>query len=129
MGNVSCEVGNVRCGRVDTMKFGASWVAAVVLLGFFGATACADVEQWDIFELTLKGPGGGNPFVEVQLSAEFKQGGKVFEPSGFYDGAGEYKVRFMPNAAGKWTYFTKSNRKELDGKKGQITIASHSVFS
>jgi len=77
------------------LRFGAFLVTAVVLLGFVGAAACADVEQWDIFELTLKGPTGGNPFVDVQLIAEFKQGTEVFKPDGFYDGNGIYKVRFL----------------------------------
>jgi len=103
------------------MRFGTFLATAAVLLGFAGAAACGDVEQWDIFELTLKGPAEGNPFVDVRLSAEFRRGGEVFAPSGFYDGGGEYKVRFMPDAAGEWTYLTKSNRRELDGKKGQFT--------
>ena len=108
------------------MRTGKFIVAVIVLVGFAGAAVWADVEQWGIFELTLKGPAGGNPFVDVQLSAEFRLGGKTFEPTGFYDGDGAYKVRFMPDATGKWTYLTKSNRKELDGKKGQFTCTKAS---
>ena len=78
-------------------------------------------EQWDIFELTLKGPADGNPFVDVQLGAEFKQDEEVFRPQGFYDGDGIYKIRFMPNATDKWTYVTKSNCPALDGRKGSFT--------
>ena len=84
---------------------------------------CADVERWDIFELKLNGPSDGNPFADVQLSAEFRQGADVFKPEGFYDGEGVYKVRFMPNKTGKWTYVTHSNREELNGKKGAFSCA------
>ena len=30
-----------------------------------------DTEQWGIFELALQGDAEGNPFVEVELTAEF----------------------------------------------------------
>ena len=34
------------------------------------------VEQWARFEVRLAGPSAGNPFVDVQLSAEFSNGQK-----------------------------------------------------
>ncbi len=57
----------------------------------------AEVEQYTVFELELKGPSGGNPFVDVQLSAEFKIMNRTYYCDGFYDGTGIYKVRFMPD--------------------------------
>jgi len=79
------------------------------------------VEQWGIYELTLPGPSAGNPFVGVTLSAVFKQKDKTYSPEGFYDGNGIYKIRFMPDQPGSWTYETTSNRPELNGKKGSFT--------
>lgn len=98
-------------------------IILIITLVVFGCSDAISVEteQWDIFELTLKGPKTGNPFVEVKLSAEFTQGTEVFKPDGFYDGDGIYKVRFMPNATGIWTYTTKSSCSELDGRKGSFT--------
>ena len=84
------------------------------------------VERWGIFELVLQGPSEGNPFVDVQLSAEFKQGDRIFEPEGFYDDEGVYRIRFMPDTFGEWFYVTKSNRRELHGKKGQFTCVKPS---
>ncbi len=84
------------------------------------------IERWDIYEVTLNGPDTGNPFTEVELTAEFKQGDRTFEPDGFYDGNGVYKIRFMPDAIGGWTYTTKSNRAELDGQTGQFTCVEPS---
>ena len=77
-------------------------------------------EQWGKFELELAGPQSGNPFTDVQLSARFEQSGRAFEPEGFYDGDGVYRVRFMPDAQGTWTYITSSNVTELDGVSGEF---------
>jgi hypothetical protein len=82
------------------------------------------VQQWDVFELKFKGTDAGDPFLEVHLSAEFTNGRHVFRPDGFYDGDGIYKIRFMPDTAGTWTYITSSNRTELDHKKGVFICAT-----
>ena len=87
-----------------------------------GVEAAASVEQWDIFEVALKGPTDGNPFVDVTFSARFTQGGVSKEVAGFYDGDGMYRVRFMPEQAGEWRYETKSNRAELNGKTGEFSV-------
>jgi len=76
------------------------------------------VEQWDILEIELKGPQTGNPFTDVSVSAEFIKGDLTFNPEGFYDGGGIYRIRFMPDETGKWSYVTSSNLRELDGLKG-----------
>ncbi|HUV66456.1 MAG TPA: DUF5060 domain-containing protein [Sedimentisphaerales bacterium] len=96
-------------------------IIALLMFGCSDAATAVETEQWGIFELTLKGPSAGNPFVDVKLGAEFTQGTEVFKPDGFYDGNGMYKVRFMPNATGNWTYITRSNCSELDRRKGGFT--------
>lgn len=78
------------------------------------------VEQWGTFEITLKGPADGNPFVEVRLSAVFDNGRRQLEVPGFYDGDGVYRIRFMPEAQGRWRYETRANRWELTGKSGEF---------
>ena len=77
-------------------------------------------EKWGVFELVLKGSDTGNPFLNTQLSAEFKHGDKIYRPDGFYDGDGIYKIRFMPDEEGTWTYVTSSNQKQLDKKTGEF---------
>jgi hypothetical protein len=69
----------------------------------------SNVEQWSLFEVELGGPSEGNPFVDVELSAEFSCGSKRVKVPGFYDGEGIYRMRFMPEEQGEWTYSTKSN--------------------
>ncbi|MCA9896455.1 MAG: DUF5060 domain-containing protein, partial [Anaerolineae bacterium] len=46
---------------------------------------------------------------------------RVVDVDGFYDGAGTYRVRFMPDTLGEWHYTTVSNRAELDGQTGAFT--------
>ena len=100
--------------------------AVCLLLATFcsAASAPATVEQWNVFELTLEGPGSGNPFVDVTLAAKFTQGERTVTAQGFYDGAGIYKIRFMPETVGEWRYTTASNRPELDGKSGAFTATA-----
>jgi hypothetical protein len=79
------------------------------------------VERWGLFELPLHGPKSGNPFLDVQLSAQFKHKNRVVEPDGFYDGEGVYRVRFMPDTPGQWSFVTRSDTDELDGITGEFT--------
>ena len=107
--------------RTHNRAGGIVFAFAVLLAGpvfIHAQSASKNVEQWDFFEVTLSGPSGGNPFVDVQLSAEFRQGDRIFRPEGFYDGNGLYRIRFMPDAPGPWSYVTRSNRSGLDGKTG-----------
>jgi Domain of unknown function (DUF5060)/Protein of unknown function (DUF4038)/Domain of unknown function (DUF5605) len=82
------------------------------------------VPVWECFEVELPGPAAGNPFLDVSLSAVFRQGYREVEVAGFYDGDGKYKVRFMPDAEGAWTYRTVSSAKQLDGQAGGFTIVA-----
>jgi Domain of unknown function (DUF5060)/Protein of unknown function (DUF4038)/Domain of unknown function (DUF5605) len=100
-------------------------IATLVLLGWAASTRAEEgraVERWGIFEVTLQGPSGGNPFVEVAFSARFTSGARSLVVPGFYDGAGSYRVRIMPPSEGEWRYETRSNRPELDGKSGRFEV-------
>ncbi len=82
-----------------------------------------EVEQWTPYEVSLRGADSGNPFVDVRFGAEFRHGHRTVFAGGFYDGGGTYRVRFMPDAPGEWTYQTRGNRPELDGKTGRFVCA------
>lgn len=89
-------------------------------------TTAETTERWQIFEVSLDGPSSGNPFLDVTLSATFSYQNRVLEPDGFYDGDGVYRIRFMPDTPGEWTYVTKSNVPELDGHQGTLTCTEAS---
>lgn len=92
----------------------------VLLLCSFSLFGQIKTEKWKIFELNLSGPTQGNPFKDVKLSGHFIKNGDTIVVPGFYDGEGIYKIRFMPQTEGNWMYFTSSNVKKLDNKKGNF---------
>ncbi len=98
--------------------------ALLLLLAPASAADPPAVEQWGTFELTLSGPSKGNPFTEVELSARFTQAKQTLTVSGFYDGEGTYRIRFMPPTQGEWTYTTKSNHADLTGKTGTLRVVA-----
>jgi len=77
-----------------------------------------NVEQWGVYELVLRGPSHGNPYMDYTIGATFTIDGHTIKVPGFYDGNGSYKIRFSPNKMGEWSYSTQSNVAELGGQKG-----------
>ncbi|MEU1972710.1 DUF5605 domain-containing protein [Microbacterium sp. NPDC019599] len=73
-------------------------------------------------ELSFSGPAHGNPFVDVDLVAEFTLDADSIDVGGFYDGDGRYVVRFLPAKAGMWQWVTRSNARSLDGITGQVAV-------
>lgn len=104
-----------------TTSLGASLAAGAAL-----AADSAPVERWGLFEIALDGPKEGNPFADVTVSAEFRQGEVSYLVPGFYDGGGVYRVRFSPDSEGAWTWRTRSNAAALDGRSGTVLVTQPS---
>jgi hypothetical protein len=85
------------------------------------------VETWDRFEATFIGTSEGNPYLDVSFEAIFQLKGRTIRVPGFYDGDGVYKIRFMPDAEGAWTYKTRSATKTLDGHQGSLNVTAPSA--
>ncbi|WP_199613677.1 DUF5605 domain-containing protein [Paenibacillus alkalitolerans] len=81
-------------------------------------------ERWGLFELALEGTDEGNPYKECLLTAIFRHRERTVDITGFYDGNGVYRIRFMPDTEGEWTYKTASNYPELDGITGRLTCGA-----
>lgn len=96
-----------------------TWLCTAMLCAQTGSKET--VEQWRRYEIVLDGPSSGNPFTDVHFSARFSSGNKTVQVHGFYDGAGKYKIRFMPTDTGTWSYVTASNNKQLNNKTGRFT--------
>jgi hypothetical protein len=79
------------------------------------------VERWELFEIALQGPRSGNPFVDIQVGAKFRYKHREVAVDGFYDGDGVYRVRFMPDTVGEWSYETTGSVAELAGQTGSFT--------
>lgn len=62
------------------------------------------VERWGMFEAEIRGPEGGNPFLEHNIQGIFRHQQEEICTDGFYDGNGVYKVRCMPSFEGIYHY-------------------------
>jgi hypothetical protein len=80
--------------------------------------------EYDAFELVLDGPSTGNPFMETSLSATFTLDHRAVTVEGFYDGGSTYRIRFMPDTQGQWSYTTTSNVPALNSKTGSFTCTT-----
>jgi len=117
--------------RRDILRLGAAAAVAAINPALASAApiksptdSSASIEQWGLFEVTLPGPSTGNPFKDVKLTATFTLGHRNVHVTGFYDGDGAYRIRFMPDATGRWSYNTESSAKELAGHTGQFTCTA-----
>jgi len=62
------------------------------------------IEKWGVFETALNGKIKGNPFLDHDITGTFTGEQETVKVSGFYDGEGVYRVRFMPSYEGRYTY-------------------------
>jgi hypothetical protein len=113
--------------RRELIKLGAATLATGLQPAFATAAVAASIpssgtiEQWGLFEVVLAGPSTGNPYKDITLSGRFTLNHRTVEVAGFYDGDGIYRIRFMPDAPGHWTYETASNSPHLPKKSGAFT--------
>lgn len=80
----------------------------------------ATVEKWGLFEASFTGPSNGNPYLDVAFDAIFTHKSREVRVPGFYDGNGEYRIRFMPDMEGEWSFKTRSKTDELNEKTGSL---------
>jgi hypothetical protein len=113
------------------MRFGsmsaADWMILLMPAIALGTAQAASspatqpsVERWGVFDQAFTGPATGNPFVDIELSAQFTSRSQTVSVRGFYDGQGIYRIRFMPGGEGKWSYITQSNCDQLSGITGSF---------
>ncbi|AXG77687.1 DUF5605 domain-containing protein [Streptomyces paludis] len=99
----------------------ADYEPATVARGSAHANWPTSAARWQPFEVELRGPSHGNPFTDVELTAEFRHGERTLTAYGFHDGDGVCRVRLMPDEEGDWTFRTTSNARSLDGIDGAFT--------
>ena len=78
-----------------------------------------EIKKYAIFEVSFTASYEGNPFKDVSLTAVFRRNADTDTPSvtvhGFYDGNNTWRIRFMPQEEGEWTYVTDSSLAVLNG--------------
>jgi len=103
-----------------------SFLILILSVLFLEISAQNKVEKWRIFEIVLKGKFKVNPYTDLKVTAVFTNEETTKIITGFYDGDGIFKIRFMPQKTGIWTYVTSSTLKMLDSKKGKFECISNS---
>jgi hypothetical protein len=84
--------------------------------------------QWGVTELAFVGPAHGNPFTDVELTAQFRDtGGTELSVGGFYDGGGAYRIRFQAPTEGQWAFETHSTARSLDSISGTVLVGPPSA--
>ena len=79
------------------------------------------VERWGMFEAAVEGSAVGNPFTDASVRGIFTHGHRSVAVDGFYDGGGVYRVRFMPDAEGEWSYRIVPSGTEAGEAEGRFT--------
>jgi hypothetical protein len=75
-------------------------------------------------EIVIHGPSHGNPFVDVDVVAEFRSDRTVLRAGGFYDGDGTYRIRLLPPEPGTCTFTIRSNARSMDGLTGELEVSA-----
>jgi hypothetical protein len=97
-------------------------IAALILLAVHTASA-QEIGQFKRFTVSLNDSTiSGNPF-DVKLEARFRhvQTGRTVTAPGFHAGGTSYKIFFMPDQIGEWTYTTSSTDPDLNSRQGSFT--------
>ncbi|HEY2953129.1 MAG TPA: DUF4038 domain-containing protein [Verrucomicrobiae bacterium] len=128
---MNCTFSLLRVSRLT----GALAAACLAGLGAPQAARAAEdskealVPRWERLEITLQSAANyANAAQEATLTATFLSPlGETNTVRGFWDGGRHWKIRFAPNAVGKWTYQTTCSDKEnkgLNGQSGQFLCTS-----
>lgn len=83
------------------------------------------VEQWGMLELSLPGKTEGNPFTDYEIRGRFTGEREDVAVSGFYDGDGVWKIRFMPSFPGEYRYTVSGSFSDA-AAAGVFTVTSPS---
>jgi len=84
------------------------------------------IERWGVFEWSHVIKLNGNPFTDVRLNGIFTMGKRSDTVPGFYDGDSVFRIRYMPDTPGTWSFRTNSNQSAINGIKGTFICKSAS---
>ncbi len=91
-----------------------------------GDAAAEDVGKWKRFEAVYTNTSySGNPF-HIDFTGTFTHtsSGRTLTQFGFYAGDDTWKIYFMPDRTGEWTFVTSSPDSDLNAKTGSFTCVS-----
>lgn len=83
---------------------------------------------WKLIELDFIAESTvDNPYMELQMKVVFTSPtGDTYSAPGFWDGEQRWKVRFAPNALGRWEWKSSSEESGLHDKRGFFEVIGYS---
>lgn len=93
---------------ISRFLLGLSLVIGTLPIIALSAPKVPTAPRWQRFELTFKSSVAyANPLQEAEMRVLFVSPlGETNRVYGFWDGGKTWRVRFQPNFAGRWTYYT-----------------------
>jgi hypothetical protein len=110
----------------STARYALAGLAALLV---WSTSPAVEVEKWKQFRVSYQNSSwSGNPY-DLDFTAEFTHGpsGRTLRQFGFYSGNDTWKIYFMPDDTGQWTYVTTSPDSDLDGLTGSFDAVSSSL--
>lgn len=93
-----------------------------------GGDPPTEIGKWQRFEVAFDNSSwNGNPF-DLEFTGVFthRTTGRTVTQFGFYAGNNTWKIFFMPDELGEWTYLTQSSDPDLNGRTGAFnTVPSN----
>ncbi len=80
------------------------------------------IQKYGVAEFFYTAKVSGDPFKVVFEAKVFCPGGKTVTVPGFYDGDDTFRVRFMPEQEGAYSYVTNSSEAALSDKAGSFVV-------
>ncbi|MEH7417488.1 DUF5060 domain-containing protein, partial [Neobacillus drentensis] len=78
------------------------------------------IEKYNIFEGSVRGTEPSKSNVKVDFTGTFRKDDKTVKINGFYNGNGEYLIRFMPDEVGIWHYELSLKAEEEINESGEF---------
>ena len=91
---------------------------------------CLGAETWTRWETTLTSTKTYvNPFLDHELKVTYTSPtGKIYTSFGFWDGEKTFRIRFMSNERGQWSWhtaFSDTDNRGLHHRSGSVQVASY----
>jgi hypothetical protein len=100
-------------------------IALISFLFFMTETTAQGytIEKWDVTDITINARIRTDKPFHIDFGAVFThESGKTMNIPGFYNGGNNWVIRFCPPSEGRWNYETYSELRQLNGRKGTITV-------
>ncbi len=106
-------------------KFHLIYFVGILCVFTLSPAAQEEIGKWKRHEVVIPHTSWeGDPY-EVELKGIYQSpSGRVLEQWGFYAGEDQWKIFFMPDETGSWTFTTTSSEEALDDHQGEFQCVS-----